>query len=95
MTSGWRDLNPGMSRKRGRVMNKLFLISVGIAFGFAAMNYAASSDLRKVQSGELTLICHMRDGVRVIEPGKVVDFSDGVWFFERGHAKNCIVKPAE
>ena len=72
-------------------MNRLFLISVGIAFGFAAMNYAANGNLRKVQSGELTLICHMRDGVRVIEPAKVVDLMDGVWIFERGHASNCEV----
>lgn len=76
-------------------MNKLILFALGIALGLYAINYAASGHLRAVQSGELTLICHMRDGVRVIEPAKVVDFMDGVWIFERGHAKNCIVKPAE
>ena len=47
--------------------------------------------LAQVQAGELKLICHMRDGVRVIEPAKVVDFYDGVWIFERGHASNCKV----
>ena len=72
-------------------MNRLFLISVGIAFGFAAMNYAASSDLRKVQSGEVELVCVMKDGERTIEPNRVVDLMDGVWIFESGHASNCVM----
>ena len=72
-------------------MNRLFLISVGIAFGFAAINYAANGNLRAVQSGELTLVCVMKDGERTIEPSRVVDFMDGVWIFERGHASNCVM----
>ena len=56
-------------------MNKLILFALGIALGLYAINYAASGQLRAVQSGELTLICHMRDGVRVIEPGKGCGFN--------------------
>ena len=72
-------------------MNRLFLISVGIALGLYAINYGANSNLRAVQSGELTLVCVMKDGERVIEPSRVVDLMDGVWIFERGHASNCKV----
>ena len=47
-------------------MNKLILISIGaaISFGFAAINYAASGELRSVQSGEVELVCVMKDGER-------------------------------
>ena len=74
-------------------MNKLILVLAGIAisFCFAAINYAASGDLRAVKSGEAKLVCDMRDGERVIDPGRVVDLVDGVWVFEKGHAKNCEV----
>lgn len=78
-------------------MNKLILISIGaaISFGFAAINYAASGELRAVKSGEAQLVCDMKDGARVIGPNKVVNLVDGVWVFESGSAKNCSVKPAE
>ena len=79
-------------------MNKLILISVGaaISFGFAAINYAASGELRAVQSGELTLVCAMKDDARVIDPKLVVDFVDGVWVFNAGSAKNCeVIKGGE
>ena len=78
-------------------MNKLLLVLAGMAisFGFAAINYAASGDLRKVQSGEVELVCAMKDGGRVIDPKLVVDFVDGVWVFKAGSAKNCeVVKNA-
>ena len=73
-------------------MNKLILISIGaaIAFSFAAINYAASSDLRAVQSGELTLVCVMKDGDRVIDGSKVTGRIDGKWTFDGGgYAGNC------
>ena len=75
-------------------MNKLILISIGaaIAFSFAAINYAASSDLRKVQSGEVELVCVMKDGERVIDGGKVNGRIDGKWTFDDGgYAGNCEV----
>ena len=74
-------------------MNKLVLVLAGIAISlcFAAINYAASGDLRAVKSGEAKLVCDMRDGMRVIDPELVVDLIDGVWVFTNGSAKNCEV----
>lgn len=74
-------------------MNKLVLVLIGIAISlcFAAINYAASGDLRAVKSGEAKLVCDMKDGMRVIDPVKVVDLVDGVWVFESGRAKSCAV----
>ena len=78
-------------------MNRLFLISVGIAFGFAAINYADSSHLRAVQSGEAELVCVMKDGERVIDGSKVTGHIDGKWTFDDGgYAGNCrIIKGGE
>ena len=72
-------------------MNKLLLVLAGMAisFCFAAINYAASSDLRAVQSGEVDLVCVMKDGDRTIDGSKVTGLMDDVWLFERGNAKNC------
>ena len=74
-------------------MNKVVLISIGaaIAFSFAAINYAASGDLRKVQSGELELRCVINDEARTIAPSQVTGLMDGVWLFDNGHARNCEV----
>jgi len=74
-------------------VNKLILISIGaaIAFGFAAINYAASGDLRKVRSGEMTLVCVINDEARKIAPSQVTGLMDGVWLFQNGHARNCEV----
>ena len=74
-------------------MNKLILVLTGIAisFCFAAINYAASGDLRAVKSGEAKLVCDMKGGERVIDPELVVDLVDGVWVFTSGSAKSCEV----
>lgn len=78
-------------------MNKLYLLTLGfaIAAGFAAINYAASGDLRSVQSGELELRCVINDEARTIAPSQVTGLMDGVWLFDNGHARNCeVVKNA-
>lgn len=74
-------------------MNKLVLVLIGIAISlcFAAINYAASGELRAVKNGEAKLVCDMKGGERVIDPDKVVDLVDGVWVFARGSAKSCRV----
>lgn len=74
-------------------MSKLLLVLAGaaIAFSFAAINYAASGDLRKVQSGEVELVCVMKDEARTIAPSQVTGLMDGVWIFDNGHARNCEV----
>lgn len=79
-------------------MNKLLLVLAGVAIslGFAAINYAASRDLRAVQSGELTLRCVINDEARTIAPSQVTGLMDGVWLFSNGHAKNCeVIKGGE
>lgn len=73
-------------------MNKLVLVLIGVAisFGFAAINYAASGELREVQSGEVELVCVMKDGERVTDGSKVTGRIDGKWIFEGGgYAGNC------
>lgn len=75
-------------------MSKLLLVLSGaaIAFGFAAINYAASGDLRAVQAGEVELVCDMRDDeARKIAPSQVTGLMDGVWLFDNGHSRNCEV----
>ena len=79
-------------------MNKVILISIGaaIAFSFAAINYAASGELRKVQSGELELRCVINDEARTITPSQVAGLMDGLWLLESGHARNCeVIKGGE
>lgn len=49
-----------------------------------------STLLTKVQSGELTLECHIGGGYKVIDPAKVVNFSEGRWFFTNGSATQCL-----
>lgn len=74
-------------------MSKLLLVlaGMGISFCFAAINYAASGELRAVQSGEVELRCVINDESHTIAPSQVAGLMDGVWFFERGHAKSCEV----
>lgn len=75
-------------------MSKLILVLTGIAisFCFAAINYAASGDLRSVQSGEAELVCVMKGGERVIDGSKVTGRIDGKWTFDGGgYAGNCRV----
>ena len=73
-------------------MNKLYLLTLGFALaaGFAAINYAASGDLRAVQSGEVELVCVMKDGDRVIDKSTVTGQIGSKWTFEDGgYAGNC------
>lgn len=74
-------------------MSKLYLFALGfaVAAGFAAINHSLNSELYSVQAGELTLVCVMKDGARTIAPNQVVGLQDGVWIFEKGHARNCEV----
>ena len=78
---------------RWRSVNKLYLLALGfaIAAGLYAVNYWFSADLRAVQSGEVTLVCVMKDEARTISPNQVTGLMDGVWLFENGHARNCEV----
>lgn len=74
----------------------LIVICVALAFCLVAINYAMNVDLRKVQAGEVTLVCVMKDEARTIAPSQVTGLMDGVWLFENGHARNCeVIKGSE
>ena len=74
-------------------MNKLYLLAIGfaVAVGLYAVSYCLSADLRAVQSGEVELVCVMKDEARTIAPSQVTGLMDGVWLFQNGHARNCAV----
>lgn len=62
-----------------------------------ALLYCATTEsdrkiLEQVKSGEKNLFCNFKDGERLVNPDVIVGFNDGVWFFENGYAKNCILK---
>lgn len=71
-------------------MNNIIALIV-IICSAAWLNHSLNSELYAVQVGELTLVCVMKDGERVIDQDKVVDLVDGVWILENGHARNCAV----
>ena len=77
-------------------MHKLYLLAFGFALvaGLYAVNYCFSADLRAVQSGEVKLICLMKDGRRTIAPEMVTGQLDGTWLFKNGHAsvRSCQIK---
>lgn len=75
-------------------MNKIIALIV-IVCSAAWLNHSLNSELHAVQAGELTLRCVINDEARTIAPNQVVGLMDGVWLFENGHARNCIVKPAD
>lgn len=49
--------------------------------------------IKSFQSGERTLTCHMDDGIKVIEPSKIVsvDFETNTFVFTNGSASSCEV----
>ena len=54
-----------------------------------------STRLAEVQSGSITLVCHIGDDHVEIDPSKVTDYSDGRWFFSNGSATQCFTYPTE
>ena len=66
-------------------MIRLAIIFIGLII---IASYASTSHLKKVKSGELTLICNDR----IVQPDMVLDEIDGTWIFTNGHARNCEVK---
>ena len=75
-------------------MNKVIAL-IAIVCSMAWLNHSLSSELYAVQSGELTLVCVINDEARTIAPSQVTGLMDDTWIFSNGHAKNCIVKPAD
>ena len=76
-------------------MKDLILSGVVASLIVAAVTSVCIADVRiveNVQNGNATLICHFADGLREVSGERVTGLMDGVWLFERGHAKNCIYK---
>ena len=71
-------------------MNKVIAL-IAIVCSMAWLNHSLSSELYAVQSGEVELVCVLKDGERVIAPSQVTGLMDGVWLFQNGHARNCKV----
>ena len=69
------------------IFSSLFVIAV---VGLYLTHSEDSNLLTKVKSGTLTLECHIGDGNKVIDPAKVVNFSEGRWFFTNGSATQCV-----
>ena len=71
---------------------KLILILAFFVFVFVALcvfNQQDNAAFNSVKKGTASLVCNIKEAPRVIDASKVVGFSEGVWFFENGHARNC------
>lgn len=76
-------------------MNNILMLAVVAGLVILLNIVLSDNTLEQAQAGVITLQCHMKDGVRTIAPNQVVGLQDGVWIFEKGHARNCSVKSAE
>ena len=66
------------------------LAAVGIVFvALCVFNQQDNAAFDSVKNGTAALVCNIKEAPRVIDASKVVGFSEGVWFFENGHARNC------
>ena len=68
------------------------MISIFIIFFIVKALMSLNSDLvDEVRRGNKTLTCMLISGETEINPDKVTDYSDGVWYFVNGSAVNCTV----
>lgn len=74
-------------------MKTRFLLAPGafiIIVGLGKWTQSSSDAMvEKLHSGEAILQCEMLDGVRIIDPNKVVGFTNGTWRFTNGSASSC------
>ena len=61
-----------------------------VVTGFYLTHSEDAARLANVKSGTLTLECHIGDSMKVIDPAKVVNFTDGRWYFTNGSATQCL-----
>lgn len=76
-------------------MKTLILSGVVASLIVAAVTSVQITDarqVRSVQDGSAVLRCRFGDGMRDVPADRVTGLMDGVWLFERGHAKSCIYK---
>lgn len=74
------------------IVSSLLILAV---VGLYLTHSEDSNRLSKVQSGELTLVCHIGDDHVEIDPSLVTDYVDGRWFFSNGSATQCFTFPEE
>lgn len=81
-----------MNHEKMDAIELITLAAILIAIIFGLLHYLDKPErerLAQVQSGEVELVCLMKDGERVIEPEMVTGFLDGTWLFKNGSAKRC------
>lgn len=82
-------LDSGGSEMKGIKLIRI-LAAVGIVFvALCVFNQQDNAAFDSVKNGTASLVCNIKEAPRVIDASKVVGFSEGVWFFENGHARNC------
>ncbi len=72
-------------------MNNILMLAVMAGLVILLNIVLSDYTLEQAQAGVITLQCHMKDGVRTINPNLIDGLMDGVWLFKNGHAKNCAI----
>jgi hypothetical protein len=64
-----------------------------VIVGVTVSVYQSNQFIKKLKSGEVQVECSFKDGTKLIEPSKIVDFDQdtGTVFFTNGYAKSCEV----
>ena len=81
-----------MNNEKMEARKKIALVAIVIAITFGLQHYLDKLErdrLEKVQSGEVELVCLLKDGERVIPPEMVTGLLDNTWVFKNGSAKRC------
>ena len=72
-------------------MKSIFSVLITLAVvGLYLTHSEDTTRLAEVQGGTLTLVCHIGEGDKVINPDLVTNFSNGRWFFINGSATQCV-----
>ena len=81
-----------MNDEKMESIKQITLAAIVIAIILGLLHYLNKPErdrLAKVQSGEVELVCLMKDGERVIPPEMVTGLLDDTWVFKNGSAKRC------
>lgn len=71
-------------------MKSIFSVLITLAVvGSYLTHKGDAARLAEVQGGTLTLVCHIGEGDKVINPDLVTDYTDGRWYFTNGSAVQC------
>lgn len=82
-----------MNHEKMEAIELITLAEIVMAVIFALLYHLSAPErerLAQVQSGEVELVCLMKDGERVIVPEMVIDLLDDTWVF-----KTALLKDAE